>query len=53
MKKWHNYLWIAELLYLALGLLNILFAWLGMIFFVTPLFVAIIGGNKTYCAKYC
>jgi hypothetical protein len=53
MKKWYNYLWIGELLYLALGLVNILFAWLGMIFFVTPLLFAIIGGNKVYCAKYC
>jgi hypothetical protein len=53
MKKWHNYLWIVELLYLSLGLFNILFAWLGMIFFVTPLLVSIIGGNKAYCGKYC
>jgi hypothetical protein len=53
MKKWHYYLWIAELLYLALGLFNILFAWLGMIFFITPLLVAMIGGNKAYCTKYC
>ena len=52
-KRWCDYLWIGELLYLSLGLLNILFAWLGMIFFVTPLLVAIIGGNKTYCNKYC
>jgi hypothetical protein len=53
MKKWPNYLWIAELLYLSLGLFNILFAWLGMIFFTTPLLVSIIGGNKAYCVKYC
>ena len=33
-KKWYDYLWIAELLYLALGLTNILFAWLGMLFFL-------------------
>ena len=36
-KKWYDYLWIAELLYLALGLTNILFAWLGMLFFSIPL----------------
>ncbi len=52
-KKWYDYLWIVELLYLALGLFNILFAWLGMIFFLTPLLVAVIGGNKAYCNRFC
>ena len=31
-KHWDDYLWIGELLYLILGLFNILFAWLGMLF---------------------
>jgi len=52
-KKWHNYLWVAELAYLSLGLFNILFAWLGLIFFFTPLLIAIIRGSKAYCARYC
>ncbi|MDR1962119.1 MAG: 4Fe-4S binding protein, partial [Gracilibacteraceae bacterium] len=52
-KKWHNYLWLAELLFLSLGLFNILFAWLGMIFFVTPLVLAIAGFGKAYCNKFC
>ena len=52
-KRWYDYLWIVELLYLALGLCNILFAWLGMIFFATPLLVAVIGGSKAYCNRYC
>lgn len=52
-KKWYQYLWIAELLYLALGFFNILFAWLGMIFFALPLLFAIISGNKLYCNRYC
>lgn len=52
-KKWYEYLWIGELLYWVLGLCNILFAWLGMLFFVIPLLVAIIGGNKAYCNRYC
>lgn len=52
-KKWYDYLWVVELLYLALGLFNILFAWLGMIFFLVPLLVAIIGGNKVYCNRFC
>nr|WP_318682833.1 4Fe-4S binding protein [uncultured Acetatifactor sp.] len=52
-KRWYDYLWIGELLYLCLGLFNILFAWLGMLFFTIPLLTAIIGGNKTYCNRYC
>ena len=31
-KRWYQYLWIVELLHLFLGLFNILFAWLGMLF---------------------
>ena len=52
-RRWYNYLWIAELLYVSLGLFNILFAWLGMIFFLTPLGIAIFGGSKAYCNRYC
>lgn len=52
-KTWADYLWIAELLYLVLGLCNILFAWLGLVFFVTPLLIAIFGGSKAYCNRYC
>lgn len=52
-KKWYTYLWIAEILYWVLGLTNILFAWLGLAFFIIPLMVAIIRGNKTYCNRYC
>ena len=52
-KRWSDYLWIAELLYLCLGLFNILFAWLGMLFFCIPLLVAIVGGSKAYCNRYC
>ena len=52
-KRWYDYLWIAELLYLTLSLFNILFAWLGMIFFVTPLAIALAGGGKAYCNRFC
>lgn len=52
-KKWSDYLWIAELLYLCLGLFNILFAWLGMLFFTIPLIIAVFGGSKVYCNRYC
>ena len=52
-KKWYDYLWIFSTIYLALGFFNILFAWLGMICFITPLAISIIKGNKAYCNKYC
>ena len=55
MKKqhWYDYLWIWTILYFALGFFNILFAWLGMIDFLVPLFIAIFGGNKAFCNRYC
>ncbi len=52
-KSWNNYLWIASATYLILGFFNILFAWLGMICFITPLTIALFTGNKGYCHKYC
>ncbi len=52
-KKWYNYLWVIEITYFVLGFFNILFAWLGMIFFLTPLVISVIKGNKSYCNKYC
>jgi hypothetical protein len=52
-KRWSDYLWIVELLYLFLGLFNILFAWLGMLFFTIPLLIAVFGGGKAYCNRYC
>lgn len=52
-KKWSDYLWIATIIYLVLGLFNILFAWLGLICFITPLMISIVKGNKSYCNKYC
>ena len=52
-KHWYDYLWIASLTYLILGFFNILFAWLGLLCFFIPLFMAIFGGKKAYCNKYC
>ena len=52
-KNWYNYMWIFSTVYLLLGFFNILFAWLGMICFVTPLMISIIKGNKAYCNRYC
>lgn len=52
-KKWYDYLWIATIIYLSLGFFNILFAWLGLICFITPLAIAIIKKDKVYCNRYC
>ncbi|MDR2100079.1 MAG: 4Fe-4S binding protein, partial [Campylobacteraceae bacterium] len=52
-KGFHEYMWIVSCTYLTLGLFNILFAWLGMICFLTPLIISIFGGDKLYCNKYC
>ena len=48
-KHWYDYLWVYAIIYFALGFFNILFAWLGMIDFLLPLFLAIFGGNKFFC----
>lgn len=52
-KKWYDYLWIVSIAYLLLGLFNILFAWFGLVCFIVPLAISIIGGSKAYCGKYC
>lgn len=52
-KRWYDYLWIFSIVYLVLGFFNILFAWLGLICFIVPLLIAMIGGNKSYCNRYC
>lgn len=52
-RQWYDYLWMVTPIYLGLGFFNILFAWLGMIFFCLPLFIAIFGGSKLYCNRYC
>ena len=52
-KRWYDYLWGLEATYLLLGVFNILFAWLGMIYFITPLAISLFGGGKAYCNKYC
>lgn len=52
-KRWYDYLWIASAVYLALGLFNILFAWLGLFCFITPLAISLFKGDKAYCNRYC
>lgn len=36
-----------------LGFFNILFAWLGLICFITPLAISLIKGDKAYCNHFC
>ena len=50
---WYSYFWIWTIVYFALGLFNILFAWLGMIDFLLPLLLALFGGNKWFCNRLC
>lgn len=52
-KAWYDYLWIWSIIYFSLGFFNILFAWLGMIDFLVPLFISIIGGSKAFCNRFC
>lgn len=52
-KHWYDYMWIFTLIYLSLGMFNILFAWLGMICFITPLVISSLGYGKAYCNRYC
>lgn len=52
-KNWYDYLWIVSIVYFLLGFINILFAWLGLIFFFLPILFALFGGEKIYCNKYC
>lgn len=52
-KAWYDYLWIWSIVYFALGFFNILFAWLGMIDFLVPLAIAVFGGGKAFCNRYC
>ncbi|HWP80988.1 MAG TPA: hypothetical protein VN446_10155 [Candidatus Acidoferrum sp.] len=52
-KGWNDYMWLLSALYLALGFFNILFAWLGLLCFFIPLLIAICGGGKAYCNRYC
>ena len=44
--NWYDSLWIFTIVYFALGFFNIIFAWLGMICFITPLLFALFKNNK-------
>ena len=44
-----DYMWILSITYLILGFFNILFAWLGLLCFLIPIIISILGGGKSYC----
>lgn len=50
---WYDWLWVAMITYLLLPLQNILFAWIGLAFMITPVLIAVFMGTKAYCNKYC
>lgn len=52
-KHIYDYLWIWSIIFFVLGFFNIMFAWLGLIDFIVPLIIAIIGGNKWFCNHLC
>ncbi len=52
-KHWYDYLWIVTPIYLGLGFFNILFAWIGLVFFFLPLILSACGFGKIYCNLYC
>ena len=51
--RWYDRLWIWSIAYFTLGIFNILFAWLGMIDFLLPIFIALFSGSKSFCNHYC
>ena len=52
-QHWYDYLLLWPIIYFVLGFFNILFAWLGMIDFMVPVLLALFGGNKLFCNRYC
>ncbi|MDR2670008.1 MAG: 4Fe-4S dicluster domain-containing protein [Desulfovibrio sp.] len=48
-----EYLWIGEFFFVISGFCNIIFAWLGLIFLFAPLGIALFGGGKAYCNRWC
>lgn len=52
-KHWYDYLWIVSVIYLTLGFVNIMFAWIGLLCFFIPLIMAVSGWDKLYCNRFC
>lgn len=52
-KHWYDYLWLVSIIYLTLGVFNIMFAWAGLLCFFIPLIMAVSGWDKLYCNRFC
>ena len=52
-RHWYDYLFVVTPVYLALGFFNILFAWIGLLFFCLPLIISAVGAGKLYCNRFC
>ncbi|HAJ94575.1 MAG TPA: hypothetical protein DCM41_06740 [Synergistaceae bacterium] len=52
-KSWKDKMWIFSVIYFSLGFFNIIFAWLGMLCFITPILMSIFGKEKAFCNSYC
>lgn len=52
-KSWTKYLFVITLLFFALGFVNIIFAWLGLVCLIMPFVLLAKDRKKTWCQKYC
>ena len=52
-KHWYDYLWLVSIIYLTLGVFNIMFAWAGLLSFFIPHNMAVSGWYKLYCNRFC
>jgi len=54
LQKKYNWLFMGTILFFALGLVHIIFSWLGVLCMVTPFIMAIRNGKKPWCSQpYC
>lgn len=51
--RWRKYLYIGTLLFLALGFVNVLFAFIGLICMFLPFVLLARDRKKTWCQSYC
>ncbi len=52
-KEWIKYSYLFTILFFALGLFNIVFAWIGFFCLIMPFAFVIKDNKKTWCLSYC
>lgn len=52
-QEWKKYTFVITLMFFALGLFNILFAWLGFVCLILPFVLLAKNNRKTWCQDYC